>query len=160
MNLKESLEDANEELKRADHLLFVSLKYTRTVDVILNTLNRMIQAYDRLIETLLRMLEDQHKIMEVPEAPQKRAKTVIENFEDDDKIKDNVELYDLLRKIHNSKPQREKEYRRHVTLRTFVDGREEVVNIDIAEEYYNFLTDFYDYVNDMVEEYLNKEEEE
>ncbi len=155
--MKESLEDANDELKRADHLLFVSLKYTRTVDVLLNTINRMIQAYDRLIEALLRMAEDQKKIMEVPEAPKKRIEKVKELYPED-KVKDNVELYDLLRKIHDSKPQREKEYRRHVTLRTFVDGREEVVNIDICEEYYNFLTEFYEYVKDKVEEYLDEKE--
>jgi hypothetical protein len=152
MNTKESLDDAQEELKRVDHLLFVSLKYTRTVDVILNTINRMMQAYDELVETLLRKAENEKKIFEVPEAPRERVEKVRELYPDDETIEDNMDLYVLLRKIYRSKHEREREYRRHVTLRTFIDGREEIVNIDIAEEYYNFLKEFYDYVEDIVTE--------
>ncbi len=38
----EDLEDsALQELKRADHLIYVTLKYTRTVDVIKNTIKRL-----------------------------------------------------------------------------------------------------------------------
>ena len=40
----ETLENAKEELKRVDHLIFVSLKYTRTVDVLLNVINRIISS--------------------------------------------------------------------------------------------------------------------
>lgn len=150
--MKESLDEAEDELKRVDHLLFVSLKYTRTVDVILNTINRMIQAYDRLIETLLRIAEHDGDIDEVPEAPRRRIEVVKDLYEEDEQVQDNVDLYDLLRKIKRSKHEREREYRRHVTLRTYIDGREEIVNIDICEEYYNFLTDFYEYVEEQVDE--------
>ena len=38
------LEDAKDELKRADHLVFISLKYTRTCDIIRNTIERIINA--------------------------------------------------------------------------------------------------------------------
>ncbi|MFB6198662.1 MAG: hypothetical protein ABEI52_10405 [Halobacteriaceae archaeon] len=156
--MKESLNDAKEELKRVDHLLFVSLKYTRTVDVILNTINRMIQAYDRLIETLLRKAKEEGEIEEIPEAPKRRVSVVKDLHPDDETVQDNVDLYDLLRKIHRSKHEREREYRRHVTLRTYVDGREEIVNIDICEEYYEFLQDFYDYVEAIVEEATDDDE--
>jgi hypothetical protein len=51
--MKESLSEAFEELKRADHLIYVSLKYTRTVDVIKSIIERLINAYDDAIITLL-----------------------------------------------------------------------------------------------------------
>ena len=38
----ESLENAKEELKRIDHLIYVTLKYTRTVDVLLSVVERMV----------------------------------------------------------------------------------------------------------------------
>ena len=41
-----SLSDAVEEIKRVDHLVFVSLKYTRTVDVIKSVVDRIISALD------------------------------------------------------------------------------------------------------------------
>ena len=41
--------EAKEELKRADHLLYVTLKYTRTADVIKNTIHRLLNAIDYAI---------------------------------------------------------------------------------------------------------------
>ena len=41
---KESIDKAKEELKRVDHLFFVSLKYTKTVDVIKSLIDRLINA--------------------------------------------------------------------------------------------------------------------
>ncbi|MFC1648049.1 hypothetical protein ACFL1B_01185 [Nanoarchaeota archaeon] len=153
--MKESLDEALEELKRVDHLLFVSLKYTRTVDVLMNTLSRMIDSYDRLIETLLRLALEEKKIPAIPKTPRERADLVKQVY-DDQKIRDNVDLYSLMRKIHKSNPERENEYRRHVTARTFVDGREEIVNIDICSEYFYYLKEFYEHVKTMTVEFEEK----
>ena len=38
IDIGELEDNAKQELKRADHLLYVTLKYTRTVDVIKNTI--------------------------------------------------------------------------------------------------------------------------
>ena len=51
--MRESLDNAKEELKRADHLIFVSLKYTRTVDVIKSIVERLLNAFNLGIEALL-----------------------------------------------------------------------------------------------------------
>ena len=40
--MKESFDEAIQELKRVDHLFWVSLKYTRTVDVIKHVIERLI----------------------------------------------------------------------------------------------------------------------
>ena len=40
--MKESFDEAVQELKRVDHLFWVSLKYTRTVDVIKHVIDRLI----------------------------------------------------------------------------------------------------------------------
>ncbi len=147
----ESLDEAKEELKRVDHLIYVSLKYTRTVDVLLNAISRMMDAYDLLFESILNKAFEEKKILEVPVTPIERGNLVKEIYAEDEQVVDNVELSFLLRKLHRSpNPQREQEYRRHVTLRTHIDGREEIVNIDLITSYYLFQVEFYKKVDKII----------
>lgn len=141
--MMDSLDEAKEELKRVDHLIYVSLKYTRTVDVLRNAMNRMIDAYDFMFESLLQKAMENGKIEEIPLTPIERGNKIKELFESDQQFVDNVELFFLLRKLHKAQnPEKEQEYRRHVAMKTFIDGREEVVNIDIITSYYHFQMEF------------------
>lgn len=149
--MREILRDANEELKRVDHLVYVSLKYTRTVDVILNILNRMIDSYAFMMDALLKKAEDEGQIFEEPFSAIERAELVQKLFKEDVGISDNVELYLLLRKLHRAKSiERENEYRRHVTMKTIIDGREEIVNIDIITNYFLFQREFLDHLHKLL----------
>ena len=64
--MKVFLEEAREELKRADHLIYVSLKYTRTVDVIKSVIDRLISCLDFVIDKLLDHAIDKKLISEKP----------------------------------------------------------------------------------------------
>lgn len=139
------LHDATEELKRVEHQVYVSLKYTRTVDVLLNLIGRMIEGYDRMFDAMLQNALEQGRIGEIPTAPLMVGNTIKELYPEEN-VQQNVELYFLLRKLHRSTPQREQEFRRHVTLRTVIDGREELVNIDIATAYYHQQREFLEYL--------------
>jgi len=140
----ESLDDAREELKRVDHLIYVSLKYTRTVDVLLNAINRMIDAYDSMFETLLKHAIEGKKLEIIPGTPIEKGNKIMELYPDDEQVSDNVGLYFLLRKLHRTtNTNKEQEYRRHVTMRTTIDGHEEIVNIDIITNYYHFMLEFF-----------------
>jgi hypothetical protein len=140
------LQDAADELKRVDHQVYVSLKYTRTVDVLLNLIGRMIEGYDKMFEALLVHAANQGRIGEIPTAPLIVGNTIKELFADEI-VQRNVDLYFLLRKLHRSSPSREQEFRRHVAMRTIIDGKEEIVNIDIATEYYHRQREFLDYLH-------------
>ena len=148
----QSLHDAVEEWKRVDHLIYVSLKYTRTVDVILNILNRMVDGYAFLMDALINYAEEQKLWSgEMPGSAIEKAELVKEIFKEDIAVQDNIELYLLLRKLLRAKNiERENEYRRHVTMKTIIDGREEVVNIDIITNYYLFQRDFLSKVQKML----------
>ena len=151
--MMQNLHDAVEEIKRAEHQIYVSLKYTRTVDVIINILHRMIDGYSLLMDSLLLYSVDQKKLSEeeIPGSAVEKAKKVAELFKDDQETLDNVELYLLLRKIVNVKNfERENEYRRHVTMKVIVEGREEIVNIDIITNYYLFQRKFSQKVQKLV----------
>ncbi len=135
------IDDAQEELKRVEHLVFVSLKYTRTVDVLKNVLNRMIEAYNYMLEALY---THKHPDQDIPEAPVKLANRVRESY-DEEIVDDNIELYLLLRKILRApNPIKEEEYRRHVAMKTFIDGKEEVFNIDLAMQYFEQISEFFE----------------
>jgi hypothetical protein len=146
----ESLEEAGEELKRVDHLIYVSLKYTRTVDVLLNIINRMIDSYDLMIGAMLKYAEEKKIIENVPNSPIEKGNLIKSKFSEE-QVQDNIELYFLLRKLLRSKPQREQEFRRHVTMRSIIEGREEIVDIDIITKYYHFMKEFYNYVKNLIE---------
>ena len=62
------LGQAREELKRVDHLIFVSLKYTRTVDVLKSVLTRLINCFECIIIGVLNDAYEQKKIKAVPPA--------------------------------------------------------------------------------------------
>ena len=151
LRMNEMLHNAKEELKRADHLIFVSLKYTRTVDVVINALNRLIEAYDFLCMSLLEKAKEKNLMMEIPETPIERAHAVKE-MHPDDKVLDNIELYLLMRKIVKSNVQKENEYRRHVALITYIAGRQEIVNIDIITEYFAYVQEFVEHVEKLLGE--------
>lgn len=146
--MKDSLDEASEELKRVDHQIYVSLKYTRTVDVLLNIISRMIGAYDHMLEGLLLLAKEKKLITDMPVSPIKRAE-ILKTLYNDTKIHENIDLYFFLRKILKAAPQRENEYRRHVTLITVLDGKEEIINIDIITKYYHFQKEFLQYLEQM-----------
>ena len=149
--MKESLDSARQELKRADHLIFVSLKYTRTVDIIKNIVERLINAYDLSIESLFRLAKEKKKIDSIPEAPLVRAQTIKELYADHPEISNYINLYMLFRKINKAKFSRAREYRRHVTMTAFLDNGEIEINIDIISEYFEKTKEFVEHCKALIE---------
>ncbi|MBS3171547.1 hypothetical protein J4449_02970 [Candidatus Woesearchaeota archaeon] len=123
--LEDFEENAEEELKRADHLIYVTLKYTKTVDVIKNTIKRLINSMDFAVKEGLEYL----KVKNISDVPRMRFEQLLEKIP---KIKDYAEFYFMLRRIYNAKFDSREEYRKRVTLMT----EEGDVNIDTLKEYY------------------------
>ena len=71
-------------------------------------------------------------------------------------IQDNVDLYFLLRKIFRAPHDTEQEYRRHVAIITNIDGREEIINIDVITQYLEFEKNFYGFVVNMLKDYAKQ----
>jgi len=104
------LEDsADQELKRADHLIYVTLKYTRTTDVIKNIIKRLISACDYAVIDALTKLNVK------PSANARvRLKQLIEKKPKD--FKNEVELYYLLKRLDSLPYKSKEEYRKNVAL--------------------------------------------
>ena len=90
--MNQHLDDGVEELKRVDHLVMVSLKYTRTVDVIRSVIERIIASYDFFILALLTHLKDKKRIDQVPGNPVMKCELIKEKFSDNKEIMHNIGL--------------------------------------------------------------------
>ena len=152
----ESLENATEELKRADHLFYVSLKYTRTVDVIKSIIESLINAYSFAIETLALHLKEEGKISEIPKFPKPRADLVKDHMSKDKTVVDNIDFYLFLRKVDKADFTRTQEFRRHVTMTVTVEEKTYEIKIDHIKEYFEKVKSFISYV----ESKIDKQEDE
>lgn len=150
--MEEALENAIQELKRVDHLFWVSLKYTRTVDVIRNTVQRLVNVFDFGLDAVLKQAKENKLIGEVPKNPGLKCDLLKKTFSEDKKLLSYVELYLKFRKIlHYTEYTKREEYRRHVTMTVRVNGEEIDVDIDLLKEYYETSKEFLHFVKKMIE---------
>jgi hypothetical protein len=139
------IEEARNELKRADHQIFVSLKYTRTADVLRNILERFIACSDYIVEALLLKKEQSGEIFEIPVSPVSKVNEVRRLYSDALLTK-MMERYIFYRKLMNSSYRAINEFRRHVAMISEIDGQEVEVNIDNISEYYEEMKEFVKYI--------------
>ncbi|HIH15120.1 MAG: hypothetical protein QT08_C0011G0016 [archaeon GW2011_AR17] len=139
-------EPAREELKRIDHLIFVTLKYTRTVDIIRTIIGKFILTLDHQTEKYYSMQLEKGKIKEIPRVPLMRMKKLEQIHIKDTKIKDMVDFYVQLKAIYNADFKAKEEYRKNVTLVT--KGKE--INIAMLKDYVETTKDYVNYIEELL----------
>ncbi|MBW2981656.1 hypothetical protein KY343_02135 [Candidatus Woesearchaeota archaeon] len=145
--MKDYLSKVKDELKRVDHLLYVSLKYTRTVDVIRSVVERLINAFDFGIDGLLTKVKKRRKTLEIPTQPRKKCELAKELYEDDEKVLKFIDFYLELRNIIQAKYTKREEYRRHVTMIVALEPERVVeVDIDKLHDYENRAKEFLEHL--------------
>ena len=151
--MNESLFSAKSELKRADHLINVSLKYTRTVDVIKHIVQRLIAAIDFGMDVLLEDAMDKKKISVVPTLPRIKLDNTKKIYADNPEIIDYLELYSFLKKVDKAKFDRAQEFRRHVKMTAHLDtGAKVELSIDISTDYFKRVQEFINLVEKLTTE--------
>jgi hypothetical protein len=143
--------EAKDELKRADHLLYVSLKYTRTVDVIKNIIERLINALEFTIGDLLTYAKDKKMISEKPANVGLMSDTLKKTFKDDEKIQEMVNFFLMLRRISRADYKKSSEYRRHVSMSVILDEIIINISIDKIKEYYDATVGFVEHAQKTIE---------
>ncbi len=134
--MKDQLEEAFEELKRVDHLIYVSLKYTRTTDVLKNVIERMIATAECLMNALAEHAKHTGKVKSLAPHPIMKCKELKRLYSDNKSILEFLEFYILLKALSKAEYSSINEYRRHVTLIAQLDGGEYHVHIDKVTEFY------------------------
>ena len=136
------MEEIIQEKISADHLLYVSLKYTKTCDVIMNLLLR----WKRMIETAtIKILEHAKKKKKIPSIstnPLGRIEQIKKLFKKDKNFLEVIELYEMFRKIKELRTERMGEFRKNVNLRVFYQGKEINIDLEKLKEYANMLERF------------------
>ncbi len=149
--MKESLDRAKEELKRVDHSIYVSLKYTRTVDMFKRILERLISACEYGMDALLKYAKKKKKLQELPAFSGLKYDVIIKLFSDNAELLDYIDFYSMLKKINRATYTKRLEFRRHVTMTTIIDGKQMEIKIDHMYEYYEKAKEFIGYVEQLIE---------
>ena len=152
--MSEELEDIYQntvqEMKRIDHIIFVTLKYTRTVDVLKSIITRMIAAFDFVLDLILESYKESGDIEEYPTSPGLKVDQV-RKLTDDDKIAEILDFYLMLRRASRSEYTVINEYKRHVGMvMQKADGSELIINIDNVTEFYHRMKEQLEYVRKFV----------
>ena len=155
--MKEAYHEAIQELKRVDHLFWVSLKYTRTVDVIKHVIDRLISCIGFGLEALLKYAKEKKLITSVPTNVGLRCDILKKTFPDNSELIDYINFYLMLRKLSKAEYSKKEEFRRHVTMIATID-KGEIVNVDIdtLKEYYEKTKIFVIFIRKII----NEEKEE
>jgi len=131
--IEEHTDTPEEELKRADHLIFVSLKYTRTCDIMRNAIKRMIAAFELAIDIYLEDYRKRKGMIEIPK--NYKDKIAIVKKEKGTSAKKYIILYNLLKRIDKSKYTASEEFRKNVTMK-LIEGKSIEIKV---EDLYNYL---------------------
>jgi len=126
----------------ADHLLYVSLKYTKTCDVIINLLLRWKHMIEQGMDLLVEKAKKQKKWKPVPDAPRAKLVQLKKIYATDKVIMETLEVYELFRDIESLEKVRENEFRKGVNLKVTYRGQVINVNLDKLKEYSNLLEKF------------------
>lgn len=147
--MKEYVADCLRELIRLEHLVFVSLKYTRTSDILKSILIRGKSFLDKVWVALLENAKLDNKITEYPQQEIKRVNLIKKLYSDDEMIQKMVFLYEKLRRMIKGTSSSESEYRRQLKVIILMDNDEiEEVTIDSVTEMYNELHEFLNYLRE------------
>ena len=137
--------DAKEELKRADHSIYVTLKYTKTADVIKNIIKRLIIAFDFAMEDLIQHLVEKKKLKNIPSSKRAKTELLVKKIP---KLKENMQAYLVMRKIDVAPFTKREEYRKHVTLIAKVSLKEtREVNMDVLRNFFARTGEFVEFVD-------------
>ncbi len=136
------MEEIIQEKISADHLLYVSLKYTKTCDVIVNLIIRWKTMIERCIDAILQHAKKKKKISSVSLNPVGKIEQIRKLFKKDKEFLKVIDIYEMFRKIKELKKERFGEFRKNVTLRVFYKGKEININLEQLKIYADMLEKF------------------
>ena len=136
------MEEIIQEKISADHLLYVSLKYTKTCDVIVNLILRWRKMIETSIDEILKHAKKKKKISSVPTNPTQKIEEIRKLFKKDANFIKVIDNYEMFRKIEELRKERIGEFRKNVTLKVMYKGDEVNINLDQLKIYAEQLEKF------------------
>jgi len=135
-------EEIVKEKTSADHLLYVSLKYTKTCDVILNLIARWKSLIELSFEEMLEKAVKKKKVPRMPGNPKEKLEFMRTYFKKSLPIQEVIPLYVFFKRIPELPKRREGEFRKNVALKIMEPGKEIDINMEKLKEYSEILERF------------------
>ena len=145
MSETETLEKIIKEKISADHLLYVSMKYTKTCDVMINLLKRWKIMMDHAFDGLLEKAKKKKLIKKIPEAPKLKLDFLRETFKKHPEVIAALDEYLMFKLVDVLKNTKEHEFRKGVCLTVIYKGEEVRIDLDKLKEYAEILETFINY---------------
>src|SRR3989344_5744849 len=130
----------------ADHLLYVSLKYTKTSEVIMNLILRWTTMIEYAFERLLQHAKKKKLIKSIPLSPKPKLDLIRDTFKKEKIIIDTLDLYEMFRRTDQLQKESEGEFRKNVALKVTYRGEMIRINLDKLKEYSLILEKFINYL--------------
>lgn len=142
--MSEALEKIMKEKISSDHLLYVSMKYTKTCDVMINLLRRwkimMDYSFDGLLEKAKK--KKNKKVKKIPTAPKLKVDLIKEVFKKNPEIMEAVKEYEMFKLIDALKKNKAGEFRKGVCLTVTYKGEETRIDLEKLKEYSEIIERF------------------
>ena len=136
-------EEIIKEKTSADHLMYVSLKYTKTCDVILNLLTRWKSLIEISFDAILEKRCEEGKIPCMHATPKERIEFIKKYFVKNEAIQKVIPLYIFFKRIPDLSKTRSGEFRKNVNLKVQAGPTRVVdVNMEKLGEYYGIVEKF------------------
>ncbi|MBU1136186.1 MAG: hypothetical protein ABIG37_03915 [Nanoarchaeota archaeon] len=119
----------------ADHLLHVSMKYTKTTGVMLNLIERWRSMIEISIDLLLERAKKKKSIKIIPLVPKLKVEKIKEIHKKNPFILEGIGLYDFFKRIDKMEKTSEGEFRKNVALKVLDKGKWVNINMEQLKEY-------------------------
>ena len=136
------LEQIIKEKTSADHLLYVSMKYTKTCDVILNLIARWKSMMEICFDAVLDKAKEEKLIQALPTNPKQKIEFMRLYFKKQKAIQETIPVYIFFKRVPELQKTREGEFRKNVCLKVIEPGRVTEVNLEKLKEYSELLERF------------------
>jgi len=136
------VEEIIKEKTSADHLLYVSLKYTKTCDVILNLLARWKNLIEVGFDRIIARGIEEGDIPCEPMSPKQRIEFIRKYFKKSEEIQNIIPLYIFFKRVPDLNKTREGEFRKNVNLKVIESDRTTEINLEKLSEYAKVVEDF------------------
>ena len=143
--MSEILEKIIKEKISADHLLYVSMKYTKTCDVMINIIKRWKVMIEYALDGLLEKAKKKKLVKIIPIAPKLKIDLIRKEFAKNSEVINALNEYELFKLIDVLPKLKENEFRKGVCLRVTYKGIEIPINLDKLKDYSEILERFINY---------------
>ncbi len=126
----------------ADHLMYVSLKYTKTGDVILNLIARWKSMIEVSFDALLEKALENKKISHGAGSPKEKIEFIKKVYKKFPEIQEAIKVYIFFKQIPELPKTREGEFRKNVALKVMRGSEEIRIDTDKLKEYSELLETF------------------